>query len=247
MKFLISLFILFTASLKASAQYYDLYESSVFKAKTVVFVHGGAWISGDKTQYIQLGKAFNRAGLCAAVLNYQLAPAAQHPVPVQDLNEALKKLQEVPSQRCDFKKVYLVGHSAGAHLIAYWAGENTNPIVRGFVGLEGIYDLPLLAKTWPTYQNWFIKSEFGNEKNWKAASPALLSLKNKSPWLLIHSQKDELVDAAQTTEFNKDLEKQKISSQLKVMKDGGHFDIANQLSDNKSFVAKLVIQFIKEH
>ena len=113
-------FVVLFLSLKLFAGGYDLYETPAGKAAgTLVFVHGGAWIAGDKSQHKALGESFSRRGFCAVVVGYSLAPQFQHPRPVLDLNNILNEISGKKSKKCDFKKLYLVGHSAGAHMISF--------------------------------------------------------------------------------------------------------------------------------
>ncbi|RZA01044.1 MAG: alpha/beta hydrolase [Proteobacteria bacterium] len=195
-------------------------------APVLIFVHGGAWIGGDKSGHGELGRNFAKAGICTLVMNYRLAPSHPSPAPVRDLEEFLSALPaSLPSKACDPKRVYLAGHSAGAQIIAAWNSSFSNPNVKGFVGIEGIYDLPKLAERWPTYPDWFLKKAFGDAKNWPAASPARLTPHGKAPWLLIHSAKDELVDAGQSEIFAEHLAKQKVPVNLLVLPTGSHEEV----------------------
>jgi kynurenine formamidase len=222
---------------KSFSQTYDLYVAQKKSSPTLVFVHGGAWISGDKSDYQEMAQKLSQQNFCVAVINYSLAPAFQHPQTISDLDSVLTKLQSKKNKNCNFKKIYLIGHSAGAHLIAYWAHKNDSKNIKGFIGLEGIYDLPALAKKWPSYPDWFIKKEFGDEKLWPEASPALIEIKNKAPWLLVHSEDDELVDSRQTDLFADQLKKQKIKYEVLKVKGASHFVVLKLLTQAKGPLA----------
>lgn len=226
------------------AQTYDLVGSKKANSTTLLFVHGGAWISGDSKQYSSMANKLSQSGFCVATLNYSLAPQSKHPKPVQDLNAAIENLITKKSKFCNFKKLFLLGHSAGAHMIAYWATQNSVPEVKGFIGLEGIYDIPNLAKTWPSYENWFLKSEFGIKSDWEMASPARRPLKSKSPWLLVHSEKDELVDTRQTLDFEAHLKEENIKVDFLKLLDLGHFAVVDSLSDTNSVLTTQTLKFI---
>jgi acetyl esterase/lipase len=221
-------------SLKASSSTVDVFEPQTKPIATVLFVHGGAWLGGDKSEYASLAPTFTAKGFRFVTLNYRLAPKFKHPAPVEDLNEAISKYDDV----------YLVGHSAGAHMIAFWNTAHTSAKVKGFVGLEGIYDLPALVKTWPTYKDWFIAKEFGEPKNYAAASPTLLKSKSKTSWLVIHSAKDELVDLAQSENFVAHLKKENVKVDFVKLTSESHFEAVTSLSDPSSESAKAVLKFI---
>jgi|GEM_PF-5219582 len=235
MVLLMSLFI----SFKSAASDVDVYEPKSKPVATVVFLHGGAWLGGDKKDYKELAPTFTSAGLRFVSANYRLAPKYKHPAPVDDLEGVLS--------RGKYENVFLVGHSAGAHLIAFWNAAHANPAVKGFIGLEGIYDLTNLVKVWPGYRDWFVSAEFGSDASkWPAASPATLTMKSKVPWLVLHSAKDELVDAAQSSDFVKHLESQKIPAQLVELKSESHFGAVSSLGNASSDAAKAVLKFISQ-
>lgn len=129
MGYFFALILLFTSSYQLKAQTFKLYESQINSSPLLIFVHGGAWISGQAQEY-------------------------------QNLAEVIEKSQSLKSKYCDVKSVFLMGHSAGAHMIAFWASQNQISFIKGFIGLEGIYDLNNLAQKWPTYPKLFLNSEF---------------------------------------------------------------------------------------
>lgn len=213
----------------------------------MVFVHGGAWLTGDKSEYKSMAQNFTQNGVCFAAINYRLAPVKTHPQPVEDLKQVLTQLQDLKNEpRCDLENIYLVGHSAGAHMIAYWATQNEDSRVKGLIGISGIYDLTNLAQVWPNYVGWFLKPEFGEETKWPAASPTRLEMKCKAPWILIHSKKDELVDQKQSLDFLKVLQKQKIEVDFSEADQGTHFGTVEKMSRKTSVAAQKIIQFVRK-
>lgn len=222
-------------SMIAGASDVDVYEPKGAAQATVFFVHGGAWLGGDKSEYASLAPTFTSKGFRFIALNYRLAPDHKHPAPVDDLDHALAK----------YENIYLIGHSAGAHMIAFWNTAHVNAHVKGFIGLEGIYDLPKLVKTWPAYKDWFVSKEFGEDASkYGADSPSTLTVKSKTPWLVIHSAKDELVDLAQSTDFVAHLKQQGVPVEFVRLTDQSHFDAATSLRDPSSAPAKAVLKFL---
>lgn len=190
----------------AGAQTYKVYEpsSAATDVPTLVFLHGGAWIGGDLSQYEPGARAFKSKGVRVVLANYRLAPKFKHPAPIDDLAVIMRKLP------ASYSQIFLSGHSAGAHLIAFWNSTHTDPRVRGFIGLEGIYDIPVL------------------------------------PWLLIHSEKDELVDFAQTSGFQKQLVAQKIPVEVLTLKNESHFGAVESLSRIDSPAFQKTLSFIQK-
>ena len=88
----------------------------------VVMIHGGGWRRGDKgnrTQGKQKAAFFTGQGYLYVSINYRLSPAVQHPAHVEDVAKALTWISDhIGNYGGDPKRIFLLGHSAGAHLAA---------------------------------------------------------------------------------------------------------------------------------
>ena len=92
-------------------------------APVIVMVHGGAWMIGNKAlpQVVENKVAHWVAsgGAIFVSLNYRLVPQATPVEQADDVARALAKVQALaPSWGGDPARVALMGHSAGAHLVA---------------------------------------------------------------------------------------------------------------------------------
>jgi len=99
----------------------DLSVPSAKGFTTVLFIHGGSLSSGDKADedYRNVCAAFPDAGIACANVNYRLAPEHAWPAPVEDVAAAVAWVRTNISQRGgDPNKLFLLGHSSGARLIA---------------------------------------------------------------------------------------------------------------------------------
>ncbi|HEY8950813.1 MAG TPA: alpha/beta hydrolase [Rhizomicrobium sp.] len=120
----------------------------------LLFFHGGSWQFGDKEQYRALGQAFASKGIVTAVANYRLFPPDGFPRFVEDGAQAFKYMRDHASDfGGDMDRVFLCGHSAGAHIAAMLAanGDYLRAIdadpsqMRGVIGIAGPYDfLPII-------------------------------------------------------------------------------------------------------
>jgi len=110
---------------------------------TVVFVHGGSLTSGDKEDedYGAVCRRFPAAGIACASVNYRLAPAHAWPAQAEDVAAALAWVRaNIGARGGDPARLYLVGHSSGAMLVAL-AGTDKPAGVRGVVPMGSImYD-----------------------------------------------------------------------------------------------------------
>jgi len=124
---------------------------------TIVWTHGGAWISGSKdnnTAYYQL---LASKGYTVVGLNYGYGPEAKYPEAVYEINDALAFLVEHAAEyNIDTNNIFLAGDSAGAQLTSQIAALTTNPAyaaemsftpalapdqIRGLILNCGVYDL----------------------------------------------------------------------------------------------------------
>lgn len=116
----------------------------------VVFFHGGFWRSFDKAGLAFLGPAFNAAGLSVALPNYPLAPEAGMGRIVQ---HAIDAVQWMADRAGEFNfgpsKLWVAGHSAGAHLALMAA---LSPTLRGTVAgccaISGVYELEPIRRSY---------------------------------------------------------------------------------------------------
>jgi acetyl esterase/lipase len=86
----------------------------------VIFVHGGGWSRGDKNQGDRKTKgcAYVAKGIIFVSANYRLAPNVMHPAQVQDIAAAFAWVKNHASEfGGDSHRIFLMGHSAGAHLV----------------------------------------------------------------------------------------------------------------------------------
>ena len=118
-------------------------------ADVIVFLHGGSWTYGNKNQYRFLGATLARQGYVAVIPDYRKFPDVRFPVFVADAAKALAWVQD-HSQTFGGNpaRIFLAGHSAGAHIGAllaadpsYLAAEGKTPqqVIRAFAGLAGPY------------------------------------------------------------------------------------------------------------
>ncbi len=139
---------------EAALQKLDFYAAPASDAPLVLFVHGGGWKRGDKRNATGAYKAghFTGLGYHFASVNYRLVPDATVEQQAADVAASLAELmRRADALGIDRDRVVLMGHSAGAHLVAlvgtdprYLAGAGLSfADVAGIVPLDGAgYDVP---------------------------------------------------------------------------------------------------------
>jgi len=111
----------------------------------LVFVHGGAWRSGDKSEYVNLSQQLaSRSGCAVAAVNYRLSPGISpdpatgyflhHPAHATDVLTALEyfvstDLDDIVHRPWKHtpSNIFLVGHSCGAHILTSLFLRDPNP------------------------------------------------------------------------------------------------------------------------
>jgi acetyl esterase/lipase len=120
----------------------------------VVFFYGGAWRSGNKEMYRYVARALARRGYVAVVPDYRIYPEVCYPDFIEDGARVVRWVKDNISRfGGDPEKVFLKGHSAGAHIAAMLAidprwlqqvGLEPGRDIAGLIGIAGPYDfLPL--------------------------------------------------------------------------------------------------------
>lgn len=95
-------------------QAYDVYDNPGATGPILVFVHGGGWAFGEKSMVHALPEYAARHGLTLISTEYRLAPEVTAREEAEDVAAAVAQIrQSLPG-----RPIVLVGHSAGAHLVA---------------------------------------------------------------------------------------------------------------------------------
>lgn len=95
---------------------------------TVVWIHGGAWISGAKEDVTPYARIIAAHGYTTVSLNYSVSPEVVYPTALTQLNAALAFLVEHAAEfNIDPGRLVIAGDSAGAQLTSQLANLITNP------------------------------------------------------------------------------------------------------------------------
>lgn len=142
--------------------YLDIYlaqktQQQLIKQPTVVWIHGGGWIAGNKEHARGYFKLLAEQGYNVVSIEYQFAPQYIYPTQLQQIDQALDFISQHADQYgIDAQKLYLAGDSAGANLASHYAALATNTDfakqsdfqvsiqakqIRGLILHCGIYDL----------------------------------------------------------------------------------------------------------
>ena len=172
----------------------------------LVMIHGGAWQIGDKANPdIGYRKAatFVSNGFVYVTINYRLSPSVRYLTQAGDVAKALAWVaQSISHYSGDPGRIYIMGHSAGAHLAALVATDESYltreglslKTIKGVVLLDtGAYDIPWVMEHIGTRgRDMIFTPAFGNDpKAWSNASPIdhISAGKGIPPMLILYANR----------------------------------------------------------
>lgn len=110
---------------------------------TIVWIHGGAWLSGSKDYIANYARILAGNGYTVATVRYSLAPAATYPTPLRQISAGLRHLTAHACElHVDAANIFLAGSSAGAQIAAQLANAIGDPAYAARVPIE-----PPIART----------------------------------------------------------------------------------------------------
>ena len=116
------------------------------KAPVLVYLHGGAWLRGSRLDVVYPAPAVTGKGAALVVPEFDNVGVVPLPRMIEQCREAVDwTVRNAESFGGDPGRVYLAGHSSGAHLAScVLLGQ---PPVKGALLISGMYDLhaPLLS------------------------------------------------------------------------------------------------------
>jgi acetyl esterase/lipase len=223
-------------ALKLDVYYPAQYSSGPWPA--VMYVHGGGWQKGDKSE----GAGFRSmaglrsAGFIVFAINYRLAPQYPFPAQIEDVKCAVRFLRAHAEQyNLDSEEIGVWGGSAGGHLVALLGTSNgvsgwevgeyldQSSDVQAVVDMFGPADLSVEfdSSNFKTARDVFGATSPDDPKL-AAASPVTYIDAGDPPFLILHGNQDAVVPLEQSQSLLQKLQAAGIQSQLVVVQGAGH-------------------------
>jgi acetyl esterase/lipase len=202
----------------------DVYRPGAATAAPVVFFYGGGLRSGNKRMYRYVGKALARRGFVAAAPDYRIYPQALYPNFLDDGAQAVRWVKDNAQKfGGDPEKIFLMGHSAGAHIAAMLAIDATwlqkvglvpGRDIAGLIGISGPYDfLPLKDE--------ILKIIFGGNR--PETQPVTHVAPGAPPAMLLTGDEDNVVGAGNSVRFAERLRAAGNDATLVIYPRVGHY------------------------
>jgi acetyl esterase/lipase len=207
---------------------------------TVIHIHGGGWVAGEKESSILNIFPYLEMGCAVVSVEYRLSRVSLAPAAVEDCRLALRWVfKNARKYGFDSTRIVVTGGSAGGHLALMtgmldssagfdapreWDQINPAMKVAAIVNWYGITDVADLLSG-PNRQNYAV-SWLGSQPNREAlatsVSPITYVRGGLPPILTIHGDNDDIVPYSHAVRLHKALDKAGVQNQLITIPGGKH-------------------------
>jgi acetyl esterase/lipase len=186
------------------------------KNPAIIFIHGGGWRAGYRTNFTPFAIAMAERGYAAATISYRLSPEAQYPAAIQDAKAAIRWLrQNAKTYHINPNQIAIAGGSAGgqiASLTGVTEGvkkfdpalkksrlKKSSNKVQAIINIDGLSDFTSEAalfyeddpKKNPSAAGaWFGGRYHEKSELWREASPVFYVDENTPPILFLISNQE---------------------------------------------------------
>lgn len=215
----------------------------------IMYVHGGRWRAGERQndQGLQVAEWAGR-GFFAMTISYRLVEATPAPLAYQDMQTAIRWVHAHAEQYgIDTDRIYLIGNSAGGHMVTLAATlgegpyprtggwENARSDVRAVISAAGAYDLNTLSwgNLWTPITGDPIEAR-------RLASPIHHVRAGNKPMLIVHSDDDRSVPIQQAVDMAAALARAGVVHRFIHERDWGHMSVTPQVIEaTLAFIAEV--------
>lgn len=193
----------------------DIYKpKNAVRPPMLVFIHGGSWKGGKRSDYLVYLVAFAKKGYMTATVSYRLLKDGPYPACVDDITDAVHWFYKNGEKYgYDPDRIALVGGSAGAHLalLAAYGWKNPKAIadsadlqvpshrIKAVVDIYGPIDFTTeYARHQPLISSFLAHTYQESPQLYTEASPISYVTKDVPPTMILHGTSDDLVPVSQS-------------------------------------------------
>jgi len=231
------------------------------KIPMVILVHGGGWKRGDRRALIDvygdIGRSLAANGIGVAAMSYRLVPEYSVEDQLLDVAAALSWVHQNGAEYgIDMNRIFLCGHSSGAHLasmVAFdpgWLAEynlNTD-IINGLILWSGLYyikeNIPK-ARFFSRHRIWY--PAFGKKPEyWERMSPVTYIEKNRSylPKTLIMYAEKNFKRVKEQSHKLAELLGPDITGEVAEIDGEGHFSEVFHADESDNQLFERIVKFV---
>lgn len=222
---------------------------------TIVFVHGGAFVRGNKSVngeiYDNVCYWFASQGLVAINVEYRLADAAPYPGGAEDLRDALAYIhRHAQSLHVDPQRVFVIGHSAGgAHAATclfdpVMSAHAPPPAVAGLV----LISARLVADTRPGNPNAGpVRAYFGDDDSqYGVRSPLAHVARSDVPLMIAVAEfENPYLDEYGAQFFVEALRHRGVPPRFVQLRGHNHTSIVAHFNTGEDYLGREILHFIR--
>lgn len=214
-----------------------LNQSAKQPVPTVIYIHGGGWVFGDRTGATpQLFPYFQR-GWNIVNVEYRMAYVSPAPAAVEDCRCALRwVIRNAQIYNLDVTRIIVTGHSAGGHLSLTTGmltpdagldvecpGEEVLKVaaIVDWFGPTDVNDM-LAGPNKKNYAEEWVGTQSNREEVAKRVSPITYVSKSNPPTIIIHGDMDPTVPYSQSVRLHEAFDSAGVPNELVTVKGGVH-------------------------
>ena len=228
--------------------------------KTILFIHGGGWFTGDKSSFHDMAMGFASRGYVCFSANYRLVNGTKHTYPVQldDVQLVVRWIRAHTFRyQTDAARIVVIGDSAGGHLVSQLGLLDTRDThaelshyssrAQCVVDMYGPTDLTAPFPSTPAIRMQGAVNDFlagtpaSKPELARAASPLFEIGNSPAQFLIFHGGADPVVPVDQSRRFVRALQEKGVAVTYVEFPDEGH-GISTPADLDK--FAKMTAQFV---
>ena len=226
----------------------DVFRTEKANAPSILFIHGGAWKGGRSSQAAYIAEPFIKAGANFLSLDFNNVLETNGDLfpMVDQLQRAVAwAYKNAKSFGGDPEKLYLIGHSSGAHLggclvTTDWSARGLpRNIFKGALLGSGMYDLkPVSLSKRATYVKFSANLE-------QALSPQRHIDLLQTPLILTHGSLETPEFQRQTRDFHRVVTAAGKPAKLLVGQGYNHYETQETLANPYGFMGRQAMQMVR--
>lgn len=244
----------------------DLWQRKDAKAPTptLVYIHGGGWIFGDRTGATLMFLPYLEMGWNVINVEYRMASVSLAPAAVEDCRCALRwVIRNAKQYNIDTSRIVLTGHSAGGHLSLitgmlpdgtgldnncygdekYGDGKLKVAAIINWFGPADVADL-IQGPNLKNYALMWMGSQPDPVTIAKRVSPITYVRPGLPPIISVHGDKDDVVPYEHSVRLHKALTNAGVPNELVTIKGGWH----GQFNDEQDeYAYEKIRAFLRAH